>query len=407
MISKDSRIAYIMIAFGFFLRLAYVQFINPIGSSLYSDMANYVQVADLIRINEWRPSHFFQPIGFPYLILLLKTLTPKWITALEWLQIAAGTLTLFIMWKVSKESFGEKIGLISLALASVHLPWVAFTGYALSENVFILLLATLAWLTLKLVRGENKSFALLWAVIFFAAFLIKGVHIFYAPLFILTLFICKGTKAIKNIVIICLVISTGLVGHGIFTKQKIGKFQMSASAGGLNFVEGKCPLKNNADNAGYSWLSPLYHQLGMNQMKRWDHPFTDSSFFMKEGLKCIKNDPFVLVQSLEGIPFLFFGNTLWPVNGSKFKNQMRLYELYFSCFCLIGLVVFLRFLKDSPNRAEEVLLWGLPILSVMICVYIFKSEIRFRVPFDVWIIPVAIKGWSLLVRTKLPDPDSF
>jgi hypothetical protein len=166
-------------------------------------------------------------------------------------------------------------------------------------------------------------------------------------------------------------------------------------------VEGKCPIKNNADNAGYSWLSPLYHQLRLDTMKRWDRPFTDSAYFMNEGLNCIKNNPYVLIQSLEGIPFLFFGNTLWPANQSRLKSEMRLYELYFSCFCLLGLIVYLRFFKYSTNQREEILVWILPILSVMICVYIFKSEIRFRIPFDVWIIPVAVKGWSLLFKARV------
>lgn len=197
--------------------------------------------------------------------------------------------------------------------------------------------------------------------------------------------------------------SAGLLGHGLFTKEKIGKFQMSASAGGLNFVEGKCPIKNNADNAGFSWLSPLYHQLGYNKMKRWDHPFTDSGFFMKEGWNCVKENPAVLIQSLEGIPFLFFGNTLWPANQSKIASEMRLYELYFSCFCIMGMMVYFRFFRSFPDWKEQVLVWVLPIFSVMLCVYIFKSEIRFRIPFDVWIIPVAVKGWSLLFKARITE----
>ena len=401
MVTKNSRIAYILIALGFLLRLAYVHFINPIGSSFYSDMANYAKVADLIKIGDWRATHFFQPIGFPYVILALKSFAADWVTALEWLHILTSTLSLWFFWQTAKESLGEKVGRVSLAIATVHLPWIAFTGLALSENLFILFLTILAWLTLQLVRKEKTRFAVLWALTFFIAFLTKGTHIFYGPLFVMALFYFYRKKAIKNLVIICLIMSAGLIGHGLFTKSKIDHFQISASAGGLNFVEGKCTIKNNADNAGYTWLSPLYHQLRLDKMKRWDRPFTDSAYFMNEGLNCIKNNPYVLIQSIEGIPFLFFGNTLWPANQSRLKSEMRLYELYFSCFCLLGLIVYLRFFKYSTNKHEEILVWILPILSVMICVYIFKSEIRFRIPFDVWIIPVAVKGWSLLFKARV------
>ena len=303
-----------------------------------------------------------------------------------------------------KESFGEKIGLISLSIASIHLPWLSFVGLALSENLFILFLSILAWLTLKLVREGKKRYAILWAITFFTAFILKGTHVFFGPLFVLTLFYFYRKKAIKNLLIICFIMSAGLVSHGLFTKQKIDHFQISASAGGLNFVEGKCQIKNNADSAGFSWLSPLYHQLGLNAQKKWDHPFTDSGFFMKEGLKCIKKNPYVLIQSLEGIPFLFFGNTLWPANQTIMKSEMRLYELFYACFCILGLIVFLRYLSGSSHLQEDILVWVLPIFSVMLCVYIFKSEIRFRIPFDVWIIPVAVKGWSLLFQSKINEP---
>jgi hypothetical protein len=407
MVSKNTRIAYIIIILGFFLRLAYVQFISPISHFIFSDMANYVKVAEAIQNGDWRVTHFFQPIGFPYVILALKNFTSDWVTSLEWIHITTGTLSLWFIWSTTRESFGEKIALITLGLASVHLPWLSFVGLALSENLFILFLSILAWLTLKVVREQKKIYACLWALTFFMAFILKGTHIFFGPLFVLTLFYFYRNKVIKNILIISLIMSAGLLGHGLFTKQKIGKFQMSASAGGLNFVEGKCPLKNNADNAGYSWLSPLYHQLRLNKLKRWDHPFTDSAFFMQEGFKCIKRNPAVMIQSLEGIPFLFFGNTLWPANQSKVANKMRLYELYFSCFCIIGLIVFLRFINNSPHKREDILVWLLPIFSVMVCVYIFKSEIRFRIPFDVWIIPVAIKGWSLLFKAKIIEPQQL
>jgi hypothetical protein len=399
--NKKSLPAYIIIALGFFLRLAYVQLINPISSSIFSDMNNYVSIADSINAGIWRASHFFQPIGFPYLILNLKNLTTDWMSWLEWIHILTSTCSLWFLWQTAKESFGEKIGLISLGLASVHLPWIAFAGLALAENIYIFLLTVLAWLTLKLVREEKPKQAIFWAFFFFLAFLIKGTLVFYGPLFIFTLFYFFRQRAIRNILLISVIMLVGLIGHGLFTKAKIGHFQISASAGGLNLVEGKCPLKNNADSAGYSWLSPLYHQLGLNQLKRWDHPFTDSAFFTQEGLKCIKENPFVLIQSFEGIPYLFFGNTLWPVNQSKIAKEMRLYELYYSCFCVIGLICYFRFLKSSDAKREEVLVWVLPLVSIMLCVYIFKSEIRFRIPFDVWFIPVAVKGWSQLFKAKV------
>ena len=49
-----------------------------------SDMANYARVADLIKIGDWRATHFFQPIGFPYVILALKSFTADWLDCIAY-----------------------------------------------------------------------------------------------------------------------------------------------------------------------------------------------------------------------------------------------------------------------------------------------------------------------------------
>ena len=402
MTTKHSRLAFALIALGFFLRLAYVQFIHPIGFSIYSDMSNYLSIADMILKNNWQVTHFFQPIGYPYLLMILQKLSPSWMTLLEWLQISTSSLSLYVIWKMTKESFGEDLGLWALGISTIHFPWIFFTGIALAENLFIFFLSLLAFAALKLVHSNKSRFAVLWSLFFFLAFLTKGTHVFLAPLFVVGLLHYKKKLAIKNVIIIISIVSSGLIAHGFFTESKIGKFQMSASAGGLNFVEGKCPIKHNADSAGYTWLSPLYYQMGLHQKKVWDHPFTDSAYFMKEGFHCIKKYPLTLIQSFEGIPFLFMGNTLWPANQLKHASFIRLYEMIFVLFCIVGLTSYFRFLNSSTNRAEEILIWVLPIVSLFLCVYIFKSEIRFRIPFDIWIIPIGVKGWSQLIKAKIP-----
>lgn len=400
MVAKSARLAYIFLLLGLVLRIAYVRYLSPVGHSIYSDMANYVAIADMIQAGDWRITHFFQPIGFPYVILFLKMLSPEWTQLFGEIQMVVGTITVWLVSKSASKSFGEKTGLLTLLLGAIHLPWISFTGLALAETIFIFWLAILCWLSLKVVEKPSILRSLSWTLVFFLAFLMKGTHIFYGPLFLLGLIYFKKKAAIPVVITISVIMSILLLGHGLFSKAKVDKFLLSANAGGLNFVEGKCPQKNNADNAGYSWLSPLYFQLGMTEQKKWDRPFSDSGYFMKEGFKCIQKNPYVLIQSLEGIPFLFMGNTLWPANQSKISQQMRLYELLFACFSVVGLVVFFRFYSLSGNKEEEMLVWILPVISVFLCVYIFKSELRFRIPFDVWIIPVAIKGWQQLINSR-------
>jgi hypothetical protein len=197
---------------------------------------------------------------------------------------------------------------------------------------------------------------------------------------------------------VSVVVGTGLLLHGAFTYRAIGEFEMISSEGGLNFVEGKCPSKRNFDSTGAAWYSPLYGQLGITAAKQWDRPFTDSAYFMNEGLKCIRRNPVVLVTSLEGIPFLFVGNFLWPASQFTTAPLTRLYDQVLGLWLAIGLAIGYRSLWPLTVRTYPVFIaWALPMLGLFLCVYVFKSEIRFRVPFDVWLIPVAASGWALLV----------
>ena len=78
-------------------------------------------------------------------------------------------------------------------------------------------------------------------------------------------------------------------------------------------------------------------------------------------------------------------------------------ELFFSIALVAGLIVCLRSCWPASNRRYDLfLVWGAPILGLFICVYVFKSEIRFRVPFDVYFIPLAVRGWMSIIFSSSP-----
>lgn len=376
-------------------RVLYITLVHPVRDSIFSDMKLYERVADGILAGTWEPSYFFQPIGFPLVIALFKTLGFEWTDSLQVLQLILSMGTIALAWRTSTFAFGEKIGILSAAAMALHWSLIAYVGLALTETTFTFLLAALAWLSLRVFRSSNLGSAAAWGFVFWLAFLFKGTHVFYGPLFLLALLWAQKTAALKKAAVISVVVIMGLIAHGALTSATIGKFQMSASAGGLNFVEGKCPAKRNSDSAGFTFISPLYFQLGKVSAKKWDRPFTDSGYFMAEGMACVAENPAVLLTSFESVPYLFFGNFLWPLSEMPRAEWSRLYELFFACFLVGGFLMYLRNRGGSlGDKLEELAVWVLPVAGLFLCVYIFKSEVRFRVPFDVWLIPLAIAGWS-------------
>jgi hypothetical protein len=388
----------LLIALG--LRLYYVLFVTNPASEVWSDMQGYLTIADDLSQGDWKEAHFFQSIGYPWLIGLLKKISLNWAWILGLLQALASWLSLVLVFELSAKAFGPRIGLLTLAVGTIHVPWILFPGFALPEAFFTLLLSISAWWSYPLLTAGRRSAlaAVGWSVSFICAFWLKGTHVLWAPLLLAILLFKNKLAATKPLIIIVSILILGLFAHGLLTQTKINKMQLSASTGGLNLVEGKCPHKKNTDSTGQSWISPLYFQLDLQQEKVWPRPFTNSQYFMQQGLHCIKDQPFILIQSLEAIPFLFFGNTMWPFNQLPYASWVRLYEQIFAVFVICGLVTFL-LLTLREHNLLQIYLWLVPVLSLFLCVYIFKSEIRYRVPFDIWLIPLSVKGWTqLLIR---------
>ena len=313
------------------------------------------------------------------------------------LQAIASALTLFLIYQSVMLSWGRKIATYTLIIGALHLPWIMLTGYALPETFYTLLLAALLYLGLKVIQEGKLIHNISWGLVFIAAFWIKGQHVFLFPLFLLGLWIKDKKSFWKKSSVISFMVFFGLLVHGLLTSNTTGKFQLSASTGGLNLVEGKCESKKNTDSRGMTFYSPLYYHLHLNQHKKWNRPFTDSKYFIQQGIKCMQKNPWVIIQSLENIPYLFFGNLLWPLDWSPFAKAMRLYELAFTLFILPGLFAF--GLSQSRKGIQDLIIWVFPVLALFVLVFIFKSEIRYRIPFDVFLVPMGMKGWVILAHS--------
>lgn len=371
-------------------------------------MGGYVQTAELINDQIWQPHHFLQPIGFPLILHLVKARIFEWGMALSLAHALLSFASLVLMWRLTEEWFGFKAGIVALALGSIHLPWIYLTNYALPETAFTFLLSAGAWVAGRIVKSgpTPRKLSFLWGILFAGALWLKGTHIFLLPLFACGLLVLHRRKSATAIAALAVSVGAGLALHGVLTYSKIGVVRLTATGGGLNFLEGKCPEKRNFDSLGYSALSPLYYQLDLVAEKRWGRPFTDAGYFWRQGLKCIAKDPFVLVQSFESIPYLFLGNTIWPLNVRPESGKIRLYELFFTAFLLCGLTIRLHDGLRAYSLAEF-LVWGVPIVSLFACAYVFKSEARYRVPFDFWLIPLATVGWiSLFERATIQEESS-
>jgi hypothetical protein len=370
--------------------------LHPMERALYSDMANYAAIARDIMAGRFDLTHFFQPIGFPLWMAFWRTLAGGdwWLLKLS--HVVLVVLTVFLGWRAARHIMPKPWDLLVLVLLSFQIQWWALAGFAMPETLYAFLITALLWSATRWIRYRRVFDAALAGLFFGLSFYVKGSAALL-PLIVLvwlgvglTLRRPAPIASTRHLVAASAMALTIALAHGAFALANYGTFKLGADSGALNFVEGKCRHKENRDSRGHVWLSPLFVYLRETDVRRWDEPFSNQPFFWKEGLKCIKANPAVMLTSTRYVYYLFGGNPLWPVQAWRAKTTEVVYERAFlflvAPLTLIGLMVAIRS-WDKPEAAAALL-----VLSLFLMVYVFKSELRYRVPFDAATMILATLG---------------
>ena len=384
---------------------------------LFSDMRVYFNLAEKMVAGSITEENFFQPIGLPLLESIILKFNNGSLSLLSWINLTTSVATLYFIWETTKKLTNPFLALLALEFSSFHYPFIFIAGTYLSECIFTFILSLLVWLLAAAPYPWKQTRTYFLGLVIGISLLIKGTFIFYLPIFLIWLFfknlsLLKTTdnkfekffEQLKPGFILATGTLTVMLIHGSFSYSKIDKFLISPTNGGLNFMEGKCPWKKNIDSNGWNWLSPLYYQTQETEERKWPEPFTNSAYFFKQGFNCIVDDPMVLAKSLQSIPYLFINNDFWPSLNTlvSYKNLSRNYSLFFAFWILPALCFSLLYLMKNGSN-EKTIVWVLPILTIFLTVFVFKSEVRFRVPFDVILIPVGIWGWDLILNSIFTD----
>lgn len=378
----DARLFVVaLLGLGFVIRFWMTFIEHPPELAIWSDMGGYIERAMQISRGDYRESQLFQPVGFTLWSMWLRNLGG--FEFFNWGQVFLSWGSTVFVVLISLKYFTQRVSIVVVLLSVFHLGWIGMAEFHLSETLYtFLMMAGLYW-GLRAIEGSRLRDFLILGVLTMAAFYVKGTHSFFVPLFS-AWWLFKNRRQFNKafvqlsvMAIGCLIVATP---HLVWTAKKYGKAHFGPTAGALNFVEGKCPSKNNADSSGSSWMSPLFTVIGETTKKKWDRPFTDQKYFWKEGLKCIQADPWVMVSSVRYVYYLFYDNPAWPLgtlsNAKSIDLWTKLYSYLFIPVSLLGFLVLLRL------RNSVAWLGGLYIAALFLTVYIFKSELRFRLPFD-------------------------
>ena len=398
-------VAAVLLALAGWLRFRYVFDWHAPECFLFSDMENYADMAREYVRGVTSTYQTFQPSGYPLLLALSLRLRGDFVL-LYWAHVLAGWGTVALMWRASARWLGERAGLWVLGIAAVHVAFIVLSGFALAETIFTFQLALLFYCLARFAFPWKPSHALLIGLVFMSMLWVKGNATLFGPLVIawMAFWVLSRPRAewrrrARRVALPAAAFCAGaalvVASHAAYTHARYGHARLSAGTAALNLVEGKCPAKYNVDSNGKHWISPLFVQIGEMQEKRWNRPFTDDRYFWSQGLACIREDPWVVAKSARYVYYLFFGNKLWPPNLTDDSTFMRWSAVLTSALLVPTLGMGIVIVGRRPRR--KAMLYVLLGASIILCAWVFKSELRYRVPFDVVFIPIGVLGASWVV----------
>lgn len=395
------------------LRALWLTLVHNPGMSVWSDMGGYYDRArEMYEAARWSPYAFFQGAGYPALLGLVRKLwasDPDLGMLVGWVQIALGLVALAGMVRLARHTAGAVGAGAALALGAVHVPWMYFASAYMPEMAYAAVLAGLGLALLRIARAPDATWgsALLVGLAGAAAAWLKSFHLFVGPIAaVVWLFpLRRGWRGAARITVgwFAALALFFWIPHGSLSWAKSGMFLPSPPAAGMNLVMGKCSWKHLGDSNGFHYWPPLFVQLGREDRRVFPAPFVDQSYYTARALECIRERPVVLLESLEGIPYLFVGNRLWPASfcGPRSALLNDAWARVFSWPLLAAMVLAVAFAVARGARprahpgaavAEVWLALLAPLLSLCATVWVFFSEVRYRVPFDVFVFPLALWG---------------
>jgi len=390
---------------------------SPPGDLVFSDMRGFVERAQNLLDGRMLPNDVLYPPGQHLLIALSARLLGGSDTLVLGAHLAAGLLTCFWMWRGSERLLGRGPAIAVLAIAAFHFPFLALSGTYLAETIFTAWLALLFFLLARWKFPWNPREALAIGVVAAAGTLWKGTNQLFVPILAVwslgwrvTGARAREARAASGWVFLLTGYVAVLLSQGLYFRAFHGEFLPVAAGGAYNFTLGKCPGSKIVAKDGANFRSPRAYYTGEGGVQAYDAFLHDQRFFWRRGLDCVRARPSLIITSLREVGYLFAGNLLWPANVTRFERASRIYQRAFALFLIPGAVLGLAALARkpfSPRAAPFVL-----VPSICASAYLFLGELRFRIPFDVAFIPLAVLGWAWALAwtpraTAKPGPTRF
>lgn len=422
---------------GFVWRWIYVLEIHRPTDFAYSDMGMYLGLGKRFAKEgyELRIYDVTHPPGLSELLAYFYR-SDETLNGFVRFQFGVTALVPLAVGALGWLAFDRKLGLWALAVSSLYFPFIDYGGYFLAE-IYITLTATLTMVcyfgALRIGFGTRRriaasiAIAALGGFIFSLAMLMKMVAApamlaFFGIHIVLTRASTWKVKALLFATILAAAMPLCVWQADRCTKANEGTFCPGSNKAGADFLMGHVGRvqlvswgvrdKRGKYRVHSSFGSPAAYQHGYTKKVELDFKITDNPKNNAYAWSWIRKNPGqAIVLSFEHVWDSFGGSLPWPTVATKFWASSQIFHYLFLVFLFIpSMMLFVDVARKRGIvgllRSTELAMFG-PILGVIVSVMIATGEARYRIPWDMCFILLAIqfyRGLKIPLREPPIDP---
>ena len=424
----EYRWLWILVITALLVRLHWNFVVHPLEDYAYSDMRGYMRRANAMFTKpEWGPREYdaFYPYGTHTLIYVIQRFFGSGLEDYRTLSIGyavIGSLNVgfgtMLARRVSHHRFVPP--LVGLVLVAYY-PLIALGGYVLSEVPFSFCLVSSTFFLVRMAQDGHKRDAWAAGILASIGFVIRpqilasiglfGVFWLIARRRLPKLRLSLMLQALLPLMLVCAFSAWRLHYH-------TGRYGLISENGKFNQVFGRChnnkifALPDSPKRRRTSFGPPPLIQLGKREAKMpgaWpgldpageiEITYTgyigDSEILGELIDECIAKTTVAkqIEYSVVNVMLLWRYNVMWPDSG---KGHWRAYARKWGIIHTTGfaipalLALFSVFLR---RRADGLALVALHLWGIMIIAALILGGVRFRSPYDVFIIIMALETYA-------------
>lgn len=429
--SKENYFLVLMMVIftiGVLWRYVHILYLHPPSQHIYSDMKSYTALAEIIFDKNYQPHilHSFYPPGVSYIWGVCRLIEPTW----RWAEYCQFIMSIGIVILIGLNAtwlYGRYVSYISICISSLYFPFIDFGGYFLSEIPFIFFMLSTFALTILAMRLSGPRYLVF--LIALTAGLFLGITAAIRSLILLQGLLLGGVLiwySIKHGWIKIILISSGIV-IGLMvvlvplsyrcTQINEGRFCMISTNAPSNLAAGKIRdariFVYHDEKRGVQMTTSSPSSTYNRYTKEIHFPFGayDTREFMNYIRRYILDNPIdALLMSIQNVFDTFFILNLWPSGFTASQRWVILSQQAYLCFLLIPTICFICIYNRKNgglfHSLADIMVFT-PIVGLIIAVFLYNGEPRYRVPVDAFFIIIASRFYLLHTPVKESHDDRF